>query len=682
MSFIQKSDAVVINTKLTSAGRLLLSLGTLTFKKLEFGDSEIDYNIIRDNQTVLNGSDLSIMRPKDANPRIKYPIPVEPTVIDTKIPIVVNSLGYPVTNTAKQRGFFTGSTSLGFTALTSTTYIKGMTTAYISGVAGGTSLTTLSTPNVNANDMILIDWRNPKLLTFTSLTGEIGQNYPRQILWYKVQNVVGNVITVDRELPQFNSQGGQLQCVIYFYPANNAIDNYYSTGTTVGYWNYSTLAFDSTCNIGANDDVAVWNFNIVYSKTPEGVTNGYTAEYYDGAAFAGFKEYIQGASINNGKTKFGVIHFTNKSISNYYGEGFKDSTFSVTLPTIMYHGKSDATMGVVLSASTIKRNQPTTLTGFTTEYYDLIESTSSKIVGKVFNDLKIAVIEDEELLNVLALKSDRSHTLPPANFKIENAVSTDNPLVPTVASSKILHITYLFTNENTSSNGYNSTRSFGLRGGIHCGYVTKSFTNVNGKIATFQFLADDLKFMESDVSTSDGTGFNVNKFYILSQLVDDGDEPQPASWTIYDYTPKLLNYGTWSADTMPVAALTDKIYKFTYSEYSAATPYNVESYIGTLPTPANYDSTTQLGFGEESILLGNINTNIKAMVYRSKIFQNLGFNQYNTSNNPTFETGDDVYITEAGIYDDNNNLVAVGKLNTPIKKNNLKLFSLELDMDF
>jgi hypothetical protein len=36
MSFIQKSDAVVINTKLTSVGRLNLSLGQLTFSTIEF----------------------------------------------------------------------------------------------------------------------------------------------------------------------------------------------------------------------------------------------------------------------------------------------------------------------------------------------------------------------------------------------------------------------------------------------------------------------------------------------------------------------------------------------------------------------------------------------------------------------------------------------------------------------
>jgi len=41
MSFIQKSDAIVINTKLTNIGRLLLASGSLTLKKIEFGDLKL-----------------------------------------------------------------------------------------------------------------------------------------------------------------------------------------------------------------------------------------------------------------------------------------------------------------------------------------------------------------------------------------------------------------------------------------------------------------------------------------------------------------------------------------------------------------------------------------------------------------------------------------------------------------
>lgn len=692
MSFIQKSDAVVINTKLTNIGRLLLASGSLTFSKIEFGDSEVDYDFLRDFDTIIPGADLSIMRPKDANPNIKYPLPISDTApditkTDISAPLLNNAL---VTNTAKQRGFFTGSTSAGFTALTSSTYIRNMFTVQTSGVTGGTILTVPSVTNISPGTMLLIDWRNPKLTTFTSTTGTIGEAYPRQFLWYKVQSVAGSDVTVDRALPNFNSDLTTNKSLVYVYPPNNAIDNYYSTGTTVGYWNYNTLSFDSTCNIGANDDVPVWNLNIVYKDTPAGVTNDYTAQYYDGAVFSGFKQYIQGNTENSKKSQFAIIHFTNKSISNYYGEGFNGNSFRMTLPTIMYHGKTDATMGIVLSASTTKKVLPTTLTGFTTEYYDLVESTNPlNIVGKVFNDLRIAVIEDEELVNALALKSDRSHTLPlPIWTSKVETTNTSNALLQKYTSepTQSLALTYLFKGTEEISNGYNTNRSYGLNGGIHCGYI-KYFDQVttNAQNFTFYFKSDDLKFMNSDISTADGTGFNANKFYILAQKFPYGTEPDPSNWVLIDYTSGLTDYNvSWglSNETIPVYALTETIYNLTNSHYTAGTPYDITQFIGTIPTTSNYASTFQLGFGEESILLGNINTDIKATVYKTKFSQTLGFNQYNSSNNPTWTDDDDVYVTEAAIYDQNNNLVAVGKLNNPVKKNNNKLFTVELDMDF
>ena len=683
MSFIQKNDAVIINTKLTNAGRLLLASGSLTFKKIEFGDSEINYDFLRDFGTVIDGSDLSMMRPKDANPNIKYPIPVlsdNPTL--TKSDIVPTPTPIQIVNTAQQRGFFTGSTSSGFTAFTSSTYIQGLQTISTSAVTGGTVITLPSVTNITADTMLLIDWRNPKLTTFTSTTGVIGESYPRQFLWYKVQSVVGNNVTVDKPLPNFNSQGGTIKSVVYVFPKNNAVDNYYSTGTTVAYWNYNTLAFDSTCNIGSNDNVPVWNLNLIYNTPPAGILASYPPQYYDSAIFTGFKEYIQGASFNSGKTQLAVIHYTNNSISNYYGEGFFNNTFKITLPTIMYHAKTDATMGIVISASTIKKTQPTNLTGFTTEYYDLVETTNPtvNIVGKVFNDLRIAVIEDEELINVMSLKSNRSHTLPKPNWSLKNAttqeISNNNFLLSTINDS--IAVTYLFTNED-----YNTNKSYGLKGGIHCGYIQpyKQDTTTKKNI-TFNFTASDLKFMKSQVTGSDGTGFNANKFYILAQKYTTGTEPIPANWQLIDFTSSLTNYNDWSATTIPVSALTDTVYTFDNNKYTAGTTYDITTILGSLPNTSDYTATNKLGFGEESILLGNINTQIKATVYRTQISKNLGFSQFNTSLNPTWESGDDVYISEVGIYDETNTLIAVGKINNPINKNNNKLVTIQLDMDF
>jgi hypothetical protein len=683
MSFIQKSDAVVINTKLTNAGRLLLATGALTFKKIEFGDSEIDYNFLRGNDTIIDGTDLIIMRPKDANPSIKYALPIIDTTTESKAAITsINPQGVQVTNSASQRGFFTGSTNSGFTAFTTNAYILDKRIIASSGLTGSTILRLDSASAVTSGSCLLIDIRNPKLSAFTDTAGAIGESYPRPFIWYKALSINGNNVTVDKPLPNFSGQGGTVKSIVYVYPENNAIDTYYSTGTSVSYWNDNTLAFNSNCNI-ASDNVNVWNFNILFKYAPAGVTNGLIPPYYDSAIFSGFKEYIEGYTSKSGDTMLGVIHFTNKSISNYYGEGFNGNTFKVDLPTVMYHKKSATTMGITLksSGSTLtgaKKMQPTTLTGFTTEYYDLVETTSQSIVGKVFNDLKITVIEDQEILNALSLKSNRSWTLPDANFTLRTSSSGELPILgPSTTETNYLAITYLLE----SNNNYSATTNYGYSTGIHCGYITKLYPQILPQVSQFIIPSNDLQFMQSSAGLTAGTGFNANTFKIIAQKVAIGSEPNPALWIEYNYTSKLDSYSTWSATTIPVTNLANRGYSFTNAEYTAGTSYIVTNYVGSLPTTAL--PNVGLGFGEESILLGNVNSDIKAVVYRTKIIQKLNFNQYNTSKNPTFDTAqDDVYVTEAGIYDDNNNLVAIGKLNNPIKKNGNKLFTLELDMDF
>jgi hypothetical protein len=262
-------------------------------------------------------------------------------------------------------------------------------------------------------------------------------------------------------------------------------------------------------------------------------------------------------------------------------------------------------------------------------------------------------------------------------------ISANNLLLPKFIGSptQYLALTYILTTENIS-NGYNTNRSFGFRGGIHCGYIKYFDQNVStDRNILFRFEESDLIFMENYLPTSDGTGFNANKLYILAQIVPFDTEPTPTDWKLMDYTANLAGYADWNGNyNIPVSALTSQTYRITKTEYDAGSSYDIESFIGPLPTSPSY--TTGLGFGEESILLGNVNTSIKANVYKTKISQTLGFSQYNMSNNPTFEDGDNVFVTEAGVYDDNNNLVAVAKLNNPIKKNNTKLFTVEIDMDF
>lgn len=80
-------------------------------------------------------------------------------------------------------------------------------------------------------------------------------------------------------------------------------------------------------------------------------------------------------------------------------------------------------------------------------------------------------------------------------------------------------------------------------------------------------------------------------------------------------------------------------------------------------------------------------------LYSQIVFCNIGSNEFNYSSNPTYLTASRIrvkddptdqpitYITEVGLYSADNELLAVGKLSSPLKKSNSNL-NLQLRLDF
>jgi hypothetical protein len=61
---------------------------------------------------------------------------------------------------------------------------------------------------------------------------------------------------------------------------------------------------------------------------------------------------------------------------------------------------------------------------------------------------------------------------------------------------------------------------------------------------------------------------------------------------------------------------------------------------------------------------------------------NLALNEFNSSNNLTWDGTSSVYISEVGLYDENKNLVAIGKLNNPIQKDSTISKTILFALDF
>lgn len=479
MSFILKTNPTVVNIKLTNLGRQLLSQGNLKFSKFALGDSEIDYSF--NSNIGYDSFRATILRPKDANPKflsfIKRDANDE-TSIYTDLPSVVSNTNI-ITNTATERGFFLMSTgATGTTILTDSLHCKQSDMMiYISGVTGGSVLNIVKSPSYLSNvtepivgDYILVKWANP-LITGGTVTPLVNQSIP--YLWYKIISLTGTLaantlkIVVDRNTPDFNGQGGSIAAGAFCYPNNNnrevsgdSIQTYYSTPYVTDFIDDSVIAFLENC-ICPTRDVPVWNMSIVFTEEVAGVTAGIRnmSQYYS-KTYGGFVRYIE--RISNNIKKIGIIHFSNSSPNNHYGEGLFEDTPVLELPTIMWHYETGGTIGLKLTAEF----QVQTLPDIETPYRNLIDRFGN-VVGKVFNDLKIFVIEDQELLFAMTYKGNRNWTLPKPTLGLN--------LTQCEVVNNMTNMTFLITSPTTTGSTDGSIKvfvtnaiepSYSLNGGI------------------------------------------------------------------------------------------------------------------------------------------------------------------------------------------------------------------------
>ena len=89
-------------------------------------------------------------------------------------------------------------------------------------------------------------------------------------------------------------------------------------------------------------------------------------------------------------------------------------------------------------------------------------------------------------------------------------------------------------------------------------------------------------------------------------------------------------------------------------------------------------------FGDESFLFGNLKADVVATTYKTVITAYAQNDVYNSSVNASYNSTLDssTYITEIGILDDNQNLVAIGKPTYPIRKDEGRFLTFQLQIDF
>jgi len=426
MAFIEKRDPVVINIKLTSKGRELLSKGELNFKYFAIGDSEIDYDFIskiEEDDSEFSAYNLGILRPVDKNSKLLSFITKTVSGDPYNEISTVPSISMEVSNTVNSIGFFTNITDTQATFIVDSNHVKQPDAMVnIGNVNGGKQLTLLKAPNYGISteepavgDFLLIKWT----FGFDSTGYTLQRTLPTPYLFYKIEKKISGslasnnlVIEVDRELPNFsglfisNIYAGAL---VYYNIINYSGNTSFMMSST-DYLNESVLSFlqNSQCPTIV---FPFWNMSIIYTEEIAGVKiDNIKYTQFNSRLYGGFLSYIQ-----NHKPiykKLGVIHYTNSSPANVYAEGFYLNTPKLKIPTIMWHKSTGKTMGITLSAyGTPKLLTSTGSSSLDTEYYDLADENGN-IVGKIFTSLKLFVIEDQELLFAMSYKSNRNWTLP------------------------------------------------------------------------------------------------------------------------------------------------------------------------------------------------------------------------------------------------------------------------------
>lgn len=701
MSYIITNTNPFISTKLTEKGRELLAKGQLTFGYWAIGDSEINYGreaIFDANPTdLVLANDAKILRPKDKQPNLKYYINTgaeNPLVPMTNANIKTMKL--VVNNQATERGFFDGNQISGFTTKITSDYIKVQATATFSQL-NGTNTIDIGISGSSVGDFMLIK------LGLDDVTND----EPRPHLWYKIQEISGTTLTLDRNLPNLSS--GDSLILVY---QGGEIYNGFGTGTTTAYWDTGTLSFDSSCDI-TRDDVPVWNQNNIFNEGLAGITGTSFENYtrFGSQEYLGLmSQYLELGDDNSIVSQdslsscdniagFGfvdpfnkavsVLHYTNNTISNLYGEFFhidntSGKTLKLHLPDLMYHRRefSGGTASGVTMGMTFIASGDTKFVGSSDiQYIDLIEdptyliTRTPRAIGKVYPQLKIIVIENPEVVAAISYKSNRNWTLPELSLNLANPSGGTSTGI--LQKDETMYVTYGFEN--------------GLSG-ITTSLPCQTYTRITNTLTTpkdveFRIVETDLlPYMRKVELTGEDNGFYGYNFKVLYQIKSGDARPDSDSWRVVDFTSTQITTNVGESINPELLENQNVLFNnqvLTTIKASASTQYDLTNTLGMAPIL----SPDILQFGDERFFYGNIETYIGATIFKTMFDIRIDAGQFNKTTNPTRSTDNStnppaIRVSEVGIYDNNNQLVVIGKLSKPIKLISGQTIMIELSMDF
>ena len=722
MSFLNKNTEYLINIKLTNTGRKHLASGSLTFDKAVVSDREIDYgynrrypanfNLNPAPEKKLNFSDKKILSPKDDHPFLS------PFQFDGTEPFDLTSFVHSNKKTATKE-----VSSLGFwTSLSSGTkekigeYILNETIANgkktYESFTGSNHLNLTSTivegESLEVGDLVYI--RNIAAVNSGNQLplSATAQNYAFTNFWYRTSSATTSDFKLDRP-------------TVFHAPSLTGATDF---DRLLYHYNYDSIRTKYGTSI--NTECPVWNLNIVrtsreigMSKKAVGSNKAQSYTNYASSEFAGTKRLF---GFQYDIRQVGFIHYTNEYVFEKYGQRLVPGETEVDFPDLLWHRIKDDNGYLYLSGNCVFAGHR--FTDYQSEvFFDEISQSHYTLlkdhpengitVGRVYFDLQLIVITDPELLTAITYKSNRNWTLPPLSVQ---AISNPKPPFNTNTKPGFLrsgynyYVTYLIDVGDADEN-YKMGENFGLQQTFVCQYIKKlsGQTDDNGNHMHLwaQFPTGQLPYMRttSQFESLSGTGWGANKVQILVQEVEQSkdlgiDVVHPAMWSgcsslsgntvindpagVYKHSNDDLSIN--QTDLVSAEFIVSKLdieTGNTYSKLESGLDNNFYSIPNELVGNLNHKETG-LSLGSESHFFGNIKTKASSDVFESFITLFFEQNEIVNTESPTYnqELNENTYVTEIGVLNENNELVAVGKVNNPISRTELNSMALQLKIDF
>jgi len=473
------------------------------------------------------------------------------------------------------------------------------------------------------------------------------------VLFYKVvsSDTVNETITVDREIFNTSNQAGSNVGAYLLGVCGDTRS--YSTETT-------TISDDKFGLIGTSGvDSAERLFFDGYDY------NTLTAS----RKTRGFASYV-GFTGGSGAT-YAIIHpdFSGAGVVNRWYPG----NTLLRLPWVLWHENTSPGLDLYDSADTTQRDPET---GLRYRYLRDGVTTNDTIVGQVFYDKQIALITDPELAAALMMINDRSWTLPPSSVKF---VPASGGWV-SGASDVSWYITYRVVERDPSDGSWPTTELGGsylgygeALAGLPCQYIQRvdvpadSVGNFSVSIPKLLQATGGTNCVANDV---DGFVASWVELYMATGATN-ASGPDVTSWRVMTGVPAEA---AWTGNFLNTSTIiVDDSSSFRY-DLSGET----YSWAGT-----NLSGSSDLQIGSEPLLFGYMSGNYATDIYKTSAVCVAKNNEFNNTQNITFDEGSNeyVYITEVGLYNESNELLMVGKLSRPIKKNSTKFVTVKLELD-